>query len=168
MVRALTKSISIGIPLLVLVFILGSSKLFAQSDEMYDKAFPYIGHWDPDIDNPNGQDRGNCGGRLGDYGEKLLNCEMPGDQLPLNKRGVAWLKFVDHRQAPSLAECAQVSLPPLLSGGVYISGFPDRLLLQHFGSAGSPLVERTVWMQGHAPRPRPGELFQHGNSTARW
>ena len=169
MVRTFAKSIMrIGIPLLAFTFLLGSSKLFAQSEEMYDKTFPFIGHWDPEIDNPNGQDRGNCGGRLGDYGEKLLNCEMPGDQLPLNKRGVAWLKFVDHRQAPSLAECAQVSLPPLLSGGVYISGFPDRLLLQHFGSAGSPLVERTVWMRGHAPTPKPGELFQHGYSIAHW
>src|SRR5436190_3738828 len=118
--------------------------LRAQTDEMFDKSYAFIGNWNAGINNPEGQDRGNCGGRLGDYGEKLLNCEMPGDQLPLNRRGVAWLKFSDHRTAPSLAECSQVAIPPLLSGGVYISGFPDRLLLQHFGSAGSPLVERKV------------------------
>jgi hypothetical protein len=168
MIGALKKSANIGVALLALVMLSVTPELSAQSDEMYDKTYPFIGHWDPEIDNPDGQDRGNCGGRLGDYGEKLLNCEMPGDQLPLNKRGAAWLKFVDHRQAPSLAECAQVAIPPLLSGGVYISAFPDRLQLQHFGSSGSPLINRTIWMSGNAPRPLPGELFQHGYSVGHW
>ena len=76
------------------------------------------------------------------------------------------MKFVDHRQSPSLAECAQVSIPSLLNGGGYISAFPDRLTIQHFGSSGSPLIDRTIWMAGHAPRPKPGELFQHGHSVA--
>ena len=166
MVGALDRSAIIAIGITALIFMLAPSELAAQSDEQYDKMLPFIGHWDPEIDNPNGQDRGNCGGRKGDYGEKLLNCEMPGDQLPLNRRGVAWLKYMDHRQSPTLTECIQVAIPPLLSGGVYMSGFPDRMLLQHFGSSGSPLIDRTVWFAGHDPRPKPGELFQHGHSVA--
>jgi hypothetical protein len=73
-------------------------KLSAQSDEMYESLSVHR-TLDPEIDNPNGQDRGNCGGRLGDYGEKLLNCEMPA-RLPLNKRGVAWLKFGSPHRLP--------------------------------------------------------------------
>jgi len=61
---------------------------------------------------PDGQDRGNCGGRTGDYGEKLLNCSVPVDQLPLNARGEAWLKYVDIFQSPTTAECSQLGLPP--------------------------------------------------------
>jgi hypothetical protein len=166
MSSAVKKSAICGAAVLVLVAWFAAPNLSAQSDEQYDKMIPFIGNWDPDIDNPNGQDRGNCGGRKGDYGEKMLNCQLPGDQLPLNRRGVAWLKYMDHRQSPSLSECAQVSIPPLLSGGVYMSGFPERMLLQHFGSSGSPLIDRTVWFQGSAPRPKPGELFQHGYSVA--
>ena len=59
----------------------------------------------PDVVVPDGQDRGNCGGRTGDYGEKLLNCSMPVDQLPLNARGEAWLKYVDILQSPTTVEC---------------------------------------------------------------
>jgi hypothetical protein len=158
------KSVNIAVALLALVTV-ATVELAAQSSEMFDKTFALIGNWDTDIGNPDGQDRGNCGGRLGDAGEKLLNCSLPADQLPLNKRGEAWLKYMDHRQSPSLAECAQVAIPSLLSGGGYISAFPDRLVIQHFGSAGSPLITRTVWMSGNAPRPIPGELFQHGHSV---
>ena len=167
MTRAHKKAVNIAVAFLALVMV-ATPDLAAQSDEMFDKVFPFIGNWDPEIDNPNGQDRGNCGGRVGDWGEKLLNCSMPGDQLPLNKRGAAWMKYVDHRQSPSLSECAQVAIPPLLSGGGYISAFPDRLVIQHFGSSGSPLINRTVWMIGNAPRPLPGELFQHGHSVGRF
>ena len=35
----------------------------AQTDEEFDKIFPFLGHWDPQISGPDGQDRGNCGGR---------------------------------------------------------------------------------------------------------
>jgi len=73
---------------------------------------------------PDGQDRGNCGGRTGDYGEKLLNCSVPVDQLPLNARGEAWLKYVDIFQSPTTAECSQLGLPALLTDGVYISASP--------------------------------------------
>lgn len=163
-----TKSANIAAGFLALVMVFTASELAAQSDEMFDKTFPLIGNWDTEVDNPNGQDRGNCGGRVGDWGEKLLNCSLPVDQLPLNRRGEAWMKFVDHRQSPSLAECAQVSIPSLLNGGGYISAFPDRLVIQHFGSSGSPLINRTIWMTGNAPRPIPGELFQHGHSVGRW
>ena len=68
MIRVLRISANIGIALVALVLLFAPPKLSAQSDEMYDKTFPFIGHWDPEIDNPNGQDRGNCGGRLGDGG----------------------------------------------------------------------------------------------------
>ena len=80
---------------LTLAMLLGTVAAAAQTDEEFDKIFPFIGNWDGQVDSPNGQDRGNCGGRLGDYGEKLVNCTMPVDQLPLNARAEAWLKYVD-------------------------------------------------------------------------
>ena len=98
---------------LVVVFCFLPQDVGAQTDEQFFKSFPFIGNWDPGVGNPDGQDRGNCGGRLGDYGEKLLNCSLPVDQLPLNKRGEAWLEFADHRASPALAECAEVAVPAL-------------------------------------------------------
>jgi hypothetical protein len=161
--RKKTVFVAVGFLALITLF---PSELPAQTDVMFDKIYSFIGNWDSEVNNPVGQDRGNCGGRVGDWGEKMLNCSMPVDQLPLNKRGEAWMKYQDHRQSPSLAECAQVSIPPLLSGGAYISAFPQSLIVSHFGSSGSPLIHRKVWMQGHAPEPIPGELFQHGHSVA--
>ena len=89
---------------LVVVFCFLPPDVAAQTDEQFFKSFPFIGNWDTGVDNPDGQDRGNCGGRLGDYGEKLLNCSLPVDQLPLNRRGEAWLEFADHRASPALSE----------------------------------------------------------------
>ena len=139
--------------------------LRAQTDEMFDKSYAFIGNWNAGINNPDGQDRGNCGGRLGDYGEKLLNCSMPVDQLPLNKRGEGWMKYVDARQSPSLAECSQVAVPPLLGSGAYISGYPNRLVFMTADPNG--LVVRDVWMDGRKP-PEAGVLFQHGYSIGHW
>jgi hypothetical protein len=151
--------------LIALALLFGTLDLRAQSDEQFDKSYPFIGHWDPQIDNPDGQDRGNCGGRLGDYGEKLLNCEMPVDQLPLNKRGEAWLKFVDHRQSPVMAECAQVAEPSNLGAGVYISGYPKEIVFEHPDPSG--LIHRDIWMDGRG-HPDASLLFQHGHSIGRW
>jgi hypothetical protein len=71
---------------LSLVFLFGyvTPALMAQTDEELFKWFPYTGNWDTETGNPEGQDRGNCGGCLGDYGEKLLSCSLPVDQLPLD------------------------------------------------------------------------------------
>src|SRR5262249_33058341 len=148
-----------------LVIALVPAKLAAQVDETFDKMYPFIGYWDSDI-GLRGQDRGNCGGRLGDYGEKLNNCSIPADQLPLNARAEAWLKYMDARQSPSLSECAQVSIPGVLGAGVYISGFPGRMVLYHPDPSGH--VIRNVWMNGDGPTPLPGELFQHGHSVGRF
>ena len=148
-----------------LVIALVPAKLAAQTDESFDKMYPFIGHWDTDI-GLRGQDRGNCGGRLGDYGEKLNNCSIPVDLLPLNARAEAWLKYMDARQSPSLSECAQVSIPGVLGAGVYISGFPGRMVLYHPDPSGH--VTRNVWMNGDGPPPLPGELFQQGHSVGRF
>ena len=53
---------------LALAMLLGTTDAVAQTDEEFDKIFPYIGNWDGQVGSPNEQDRGNCGGRLGDYG----------------------------------------------------------------------------------------------------
>jgi hypothetical protein len=148
-----------------IVMLVGCVELKAQSDEMFDKSYAFIGNWNAGINNPDGQDRGNCGGRLGDYGEKLLNCSMPVDQLPLNKRGEAWMKYVDARQSPSLAECSQVAVPPLLGSGAYISAYQNRLVFMTADPNG--LVTRDVWMDGRKP-PEAGVLFQHGYSIGHW
>jgi hypothetical protein len=147
----------------VLTLCAGATTAAAQTDEEFDKIFPFIGSWDSQIESPNGQDRGNCGGRTGDYGEKLLNCSLPADQLPLNARGEAWLKYMDHRQSPTLAECAEISNPTMFGNGIYISASPGRVEMAHPQAA-----ERTIWMNGGGPRPRPGELFQHGLSVGRF
>jgi hypothetical protein len=141
----------------------GSWILGAQSVEQFDKSFPYIGGWSNGADNPDGQDRGNCGGRLGDYGEKLINCSLPADQLPLNRRAEAWLEFADHRASPSLAECAEVAIPGLLGSAMYISAYPNRLVTQH----SVRLTSRTIWMDGRG-HPEARKLFQHGHSIGWW
>src|ERR1051325_10630766 len=93
----------------------GAFDLAAQSNEEFDKIFPFIGHWSIFSTNTEGEDRGNCGGRLGDAGKNALVCSMHVDQLPLNKRGEASLKFVDQRDSPTIAECAEVAVPSLLT-----------------------------------------------------
>jgi hypothetical protein len=150
---------------LSLVLVIGTGNVAAQTDEEYEKILPYIGHWDSDVVVPDGQDRGNCGGRTGDAGEKLLNCSMPVDQLPLNARGEAWLKYVDIMQSPTTIACAQLGLPALLTDGAYISGSPGRVEMQHPTNG---FVTRTVWMNGGGPRPASGQMFQHGFSVGRF
>ena len=152
-----------GAVVALFVMMLGTFDVAAQSNEEFDKVFPFVGHWSILSTNTEGEDRGNCGGRLGDAGEKALNCSMPVDQLPLNKRGEAWLKFVDQRNSPSIAECAQVAIPSLLSSDTFISAFPGRLRVQHADPSG--LITRDLWKDGTGPTPIPGELFQHGYST---
>jgi len=166
--RALREQVSntmIAAVFLTAAMLFVTVDLRAQTDEMFDKSYAFIGNWNAGINNPDGQDRGNCGGRLGDYGEKLLNCSMPVDQLPLNKRGEGWMKYVDARQSPSLAECSQVAVPPLLGSGAYISGYPNRLVFMTADPNG--LVVRDVWMDGRKP-PEAGVLFQHGYSIGHW
>ena len=139
----------------------------AQSVEQFDKVFTFIGgSWDPRIRNPDGEDRGNCGGRLGDYGEKLLNCSLPVDQLPLNARAEAWLTFADHRMSPTLAECAIPTVPNIFGGPFYIWAFPDHLTFQYNeGAVG--LITRQIWMDGRA-HPEARSLFQNGHSIGWW
>ena len=151
---------------LALALVIGTANATAQTDEEFEKVLPFIGSWDSDVAVPDGQDRGNCGGRTGDYGEKLLNCSLPADQLPLNSRGEAWLKYMDYRQSPATVECAQLGLPALLTDGAYISGSPGRVDMQH--PTNPWYVARTVWMNGSGPKPLPGQLFQHGLSVGRF
>ena len=73
--------------LFALVMMVGTANVAAQYDAEFEAIYPFLGNWDSQIRNPDGQDRGNCGGRTGDYGEKLLNCSLPTDQLPLSVRG---------------------------------------------------------------------------------
>lgn len=150
---------------LTLAVLMGTASLAAQSDQEYEKVYRFIGGWATNIGH-GGQDRGNCGGRIGDAGEKLLNCSLPADQLPLNARAEAWLKYVDQRQSPTIAECAQIALPSLVGDGTYISAYPGRLVLEH--DTFPWYVTRTVWMNGTGPRPLPGELFQQGLSLGRF
>jgi hypothetical protein len=139
-----------------------ASGLAAQTDEEADKIYPYLGAWDSDISSPDGQDRGNCGGRLGDYGEDLVNCSIPFGQLPLNSRAEAWLTYTDQLQSTSQADCAQIGFPAILGEPFFISARPGRLLMEHPSNPWH--ISRTVWMNGTGPQPLPGELFQHGIS----
>lgn len=159
------RRVARAVAFLGLALLIGAADATAQTDEEYEKVLPFIGHWVSDVAVPDGQDRGNCGGRTGDYGEKLLNCSLPVDQLPLNARGEAWLKFVDIRQSPVTAECAQLGLPALLTDGAYISASPGRVEMQH---PTNNYVSRTVWLNGGGPKPLVGQLFQHGFSTGRF
>ena len=153
---------------LALVMLLGAVDLAAQildSAEQFDKVYPFIGNWGVDY-SPEGQDRGNCAGRLGDAGEKLQNCQLPADQLPLNARARAWLEFMDHRASPTLNDCAPGVIPSLLgdSGRWFLSGRGDQIIINY---ADGPGWTRHIWMDGRS-HPRPEHLFQHGHSIGRW
>ena len=137
----------------------------AQTDEEFDKIFPFLGHWDPQISGPDGQDRGNCGGWVGDAGEKVLNCTMPVARLPLNSRGHAWMKYVDQLQSPTQADCVQIGFPAVLAENMYISAYPGRLITEHPSNPWH--LTRTVWMR-EPPVPISGERFQHGLSRGRF
>ena len=163
--RSLRRA-TIGSSLVALVLVVGTAAAAAQSYDEEEKIDRFLGFWDSQIINPDGQDRGNCGGRTGDYGEKLVNCSMPVGQLPLNARGEAWLKYMDMLQSPTTTECAGLSLPSALGSAdnVSFSASPGRVVvdLSQFG-------ERTAWMNGTGPTPRSGELFHHrGYSVGRF
>jgi len=138
----------------------------AQSDDEFFKVYPFLGQWDPQISSPDGQDRGNCGGRLGDWGEKLLNCTLPAGRLPFNSRAEAWLRYNDQLQSPTQADCAQISYPAVLGDTIFISGYPGRLVMEHPSNPWH--LTRNVWMNGTGPVPLPGELFQHGLSRGHY
>lgn len=146
--------------LFALVMAVGAADVAAQSDEGYEQLYPFLGHWDSQIRSPEGQDRGNCGGRLGDWGEKQMNCSMPVDNLPLNARGEAWMNYVDIYQSPTTAECAGGSVNASLGEDFSLSGAPGRVFTDS-GQFGG----RIVWMNGTGPTPQNGELFQHGYAT---
>ncbi len=146
--------------LFALVMAVGTVDVAAQSDEEYESIYPFLGHWDSQIRSPEGQDRGNCGGRLGDWGEKQMNCSMPVDNLPLNARAEAWMNYVDIYQSPTTAECAGGSVNASLGEDFSLSGAPGRVFTDS-GQFGG----RIVWMNGTGPTPQNGELFQHGYST---
>ena len=154
---------------LMLMMLFAPPVLTAQSLEQFEKSRPFIGSWDPGIGRgrtrAGSEDRGNCGGRLGDYGEKLNNCGMPVDQLPLNKRGEAWLVFADHQASPALAECANLSIPSVSGAGVTMSGHVDKLVLKHPDPMDQ--IPRDVWMDGR-PHPPAKFLWQQGHSIGRW
>src|SRR5436190_14808908 len=145
-----------------LVTVIGTANVWAQTDEEFDKIYPFIGNWDGQVGSPTAQDRGNCGGRLGDYGEKLLNCTIPVGHLPLNARAEAWLKYMDARQSPSMADCQQIPYPAVLGEGSEIMAYPGRLEIRI--SSNPWFLYRTVWMNGTGPTPMPGQSFQHGFS----
>ena len=143
--------------LFALVMVVGTAGIAAQSPEEYVKIDPFLGHWDAEIRSPDGQDRGNCGGRLGDWGEKLLNCSMPVDNLPLNARAEAWMNYVDIFQSPTTAECASGSVNASLGEDFSLSGAPGQIV-----TTSGQFGRRTIWMNGTGPTPQNGELFQHG------
>ena len=146
--------------LVALVLVVVATNVAAQAGGEFESIFPFLGSWDSQIQNPGGQDRGNCGGRTGDYGEKLLNCSLPTDQLSLNARGEAWMNYVDLFQSSTTAECAMLSLPAMLGDDFSLSATPGRVNI-----AGGQGNERTIWMNGAGPTPRSGELFQQGYSV---
>ncbi|MGE3842524.1 MAG: hypothetical protein AB7I50_13140 [Vicinamibacterales bacterium] len=144
-----------------------SNAMLAQTNEEFDKIFPFLGQWDAKVGSPDGQDRGNCGGQVGDYGEKLVNCTMPVGRLPLNSRAQAWLQYRDQLQSPTQADCAQLGYPAVLGDGeIFIAAYPGRIITEHPSNPWH--ITRTVWMNGTGPKPIPGELFQHGISRGRF
>ena len=149
--------------LFALMLVVGTANVAAQYDAEFEAIYPFLGNWDSQIRNPDGQDRGNCGGRTGDYGEKLLNCSLPTDQLPLSARGEAWMNYVDLMQSPATVQCAAAGLPASLGEDYSLSATPGRVVIDatQFG-------ERTIWMNGTGPAPLSGELFQHGYSVGRF
>jgi hypothetical protein len=138
----------------------------AQTDVEMEKALPFLGAWDSNVSSPDGQDRGNCGGHLGDYGEDLVNCSIPAGRLSLNSRAEAWLEYRDQLQSTTQADCAQAGFPAILGEPFYVSGRPGRLLMEHPSNPWH--ISRTIWMNGTGPQPLPGELFQHGISRGHY
>ena len=91
---------------------------------------------------------------------------MPVDQLPLNARGEAWLKYMDLGSRRPRPNVPRFPIRPCLAEGSDISAIP---VGSRSRSIRNPwFLTRTVWMNGTGPKPRPGELFQHGLSTGRF
>jgi len=153
--------------LLIMTFSVGNLAAQQRVDpaEMFDKVFPLLGNWGVNY-GPEGQDRGNCGGWKGDAGEPLQNCPIPADQLPLNERGIAWMKFQDHLLSPGLNDCAPGVIPSLLgdNGRWFLSGQTEAVVINY---ADGPGWIRYIWMDGRG-HPRAEELFQHGHSIGHW
>jgi hypothetical protein len=153
-----SKAIYQGI-FLALVIVFGVQQLPAQVQPVQkEQAERFIGIWGRD----GTQDRGNCADLLGDAGENLNNCSIPFDQLPLNERGKAWLKFYDELASPTLNDCLPISFPTLLGdvSGWEISAKVDGFL-QYF--AGDNNVTRKIWMDGRG-HPPTGQAFQFGHA----
>jgi len=150
------------------IMFLNAADLAAQRvdpQEQFDKVYPLIGNWGVDY-GPEGQDRGNCGGWSGEAGEKLLNCQIPADQLPLNARGIAWMQFQDHRLSPTLNDCAPGVIPRLLGDNCrwFLSGLTGEVMINYAYGRG---WIRHISMDGRA-HPRAEDLFQHGHSIGHW
>ena len=144
---------------LALFMVFGAQRLTGQVDQVdKEKASRFIGIWGRD----GKQDRGNCGDLLGDAGENLNNCSIPFDQLPLNQRGKAWLKFYDELASPTLNDCLPISFPTLWGdvGAWEMSAKVDGFL-QYFAADNN--VTRKIWMDGRT-HPPPGVVFQHGHA----
>lgn len=140
-----------------LLIVFGVQELAAQVDR--EKMAPFIGIWGRD----GTQDRGNCAGYLGEAGEPLQNCSLPADQLPLNERGKAWLKFNDQLLSPTLNDCLPISFPTLWGdNAVWEMSAQVDGILQYFGGSANN-VTRKIWMDGRT-HPPPGEVFQHGHA----
>ena len=145
-----------------LLFVLpGAQEAVVQVDPY--KIEPFIGTWSRD----QAQDRGNCGGYPGDDGGPLYNCQLPADQLPLNERGKAWLKFFDLHQSPGLNDCMPQSIPSQFGDNNpwQFSAQIDKII-QFFGDAGG--WTRDIWMDGRTQRPPAETLFQSGYAIGHW
>ena len=147
--------------LLLVATLLGAPDLGAQIDR--DKMEPFIGIWGRDA----AEDRGNCAGQLGDAGEFLQNCSLPADQLPLNDRGRAWLKFTDTIASPTLNDCLPISFPTLWGdNAVWEMSATADSIIQYFGGSANN-VWRQIWMDGRR-HPPPGQAFQFGHAIGRF
>ena len=145
---------------LALVTVLCVQQVSAQVQPVQkEQAERFIGIWGRDTT----QDRGNCGDLLGDAGENLNNCSIPFDQLPINERGKAWLKFYDEVASPTLNDCLPISFPTLWGDNAVwemsakVDGF-----LQYFGGSANN-VTRKIWMDGRG-HPPAGQAFQFGHA----
>jgi hypothetical protein len=154
-----TKATYQGI-LLVLLIVLGVQELSAQVQPISkEQAERFIGIWGRD----GTQDRGNCADLLGDGGENLNNCSIPFDQLPVNERGKAWLKFYDQLASPTLNDCLPISFPTLWGDNAVwemsakVDGFA-----QYFGGSANN-VTRKIWMDGRM-HPPAGVVYQFGHA----
>ena len=149
---------------LSLFLVFGAANLAAQSANAFvdlDKAYKFLGNWARDTTDP----RGNCGDLKDERGRPLEDCSIPIDQLPLNSRAAAWLRYVDKMGSSVLADCAAITVVNLL-GDVRpfnISTKSDETIINYEHAN----IRRDVWMDGRG-HPPPTDLFYHGHSTGRF